>query len=243
MSMDMSRYLGLFLTEASEHLEGLGRDLVQLEREGAPAVVDSMFRHAHSVKGMASSMGFESIATLAHRVEDLVDAIRQDPGRLERTLVDLLLSATDVMLAQVRAVADSKPPADATDLLGQLSARVSALTGHAPAATRVLPQSFSVSPAAPEPPAEAPPAVTAQLAASVNLALRAQGEVKLEEGGKPAAVRWAVRLRISPTCQTPGVRAFLVHKRLVGLGTPHGLRPPLEDLKAGRIPEIGRAHV
>ena len=65
MTMDMSRYLGLFLTEASEHLEGLGRDLVQLEREGAPAVVDSMFRHAHSVKGMASSMGFEPIAVLA----------------------------------------------------------------------------------------------------------------------------------------------------------------------------------
>ena len=84
MSMDMSRYLGLFLSEASEHLEGLGRDLVQLEREGAPAVVDSMFRHAHSVKGMASSMGFESIAVLAHRVEDLVGALGRALGRSEQ---------------------------------------------------------------------------------------------------------------------------------------------------------------
>ena len=132
MSMDMSRYLGLFLSEATEHLEGLGRDLVQLEREGAPAVVDSMFRHAHSVKGMASSMGFESIATLAHRVEDLVDAIRQDPSRLQRSLVDLLLSATDVMMAQVRCVADGKPTEDVTALLAQLAERVSALTGQAP---------------------------------------------------------------------------------------------------------------
>ncbi len=237
MSMDMSRYLGLFLTEASEHLEGLGRDLVQLERDGAPAVVDSMFRHAHSVKGMASSMGFESIATLAHRVEDLVDAIRQDPSRLERTLVDLLLAATDVMLAQVRAVAENKPPEDASALLGQLSQRVSALTGHAPAATRVLSQSFST----PEAPAESAPPATVQMAVSVNQALRAQGEVKLDAEVKPP-VRWAVRLRIAPTCQTPGVRAFLVHKRLTGLGTPHDLRPPLEDLKAGRIPE-GAIHL
>ena len=39
--------------------------------------MDSMFRHAHSVKGMASTMGFEPIAKLAHRVEDLVDAFRR----------------------------------------------------------------------------------------------------------------------------------------------------------------------
>ena len=77
MAMDMSRYLGLFVTEASEHLEALGRDLVQLEKEGGAGVVDSMFRHAHSVKGMASSMGFEPIATLAHRVEDTNQKLRE----------------------------------------------------------------------------------------------------------------------------------------------------------------------
>jgi two-component system, chemotaxis family, sensor kinase CheA len=248
----MSRYLGLFLTEASDHLEGLGRDLVQLEREGAPAVVDSMFRHAHSVKGMASSMGFEPIAVLAHRVEDLVDAIRQDPSRLERTLVDLLLSATDMLMAQVRAVAESKAPADAAALLGQLAERVSALTGRTPGATRVMGKSTAASSAPPAlapAPAEVPPAppptvpasaATVQLASSVAMAVvstpTVEEEATPEEGPKSPA-RWAVRLRIAPTCQTPGVRAFLVHKRLTGLGTLHGLRPALEDLKAGRIPE------
>ena len=64
MTMDMSRYLGLFISEASDHLEALGRDLVQLEREGTASVVDPMFRHAHSVKGMASSMGFEEVRRL-----------------------------------------------------------------------------------------------------------------------------------------------------------------------------------
>ena len=259
MTMDMSRYLGLFLTEASEHLEGLGRDLVQLEREGAPAVVDSMFRHAHSVKGMASSMGFEPIAVLAHRVEDLVDAIRHDPSRLDRSLVDLLLAATDVMMAQVRAVAESKPPDEAAALLGQLAERVSVLTGRTPGATRVLGH-VSTTPAAPAPapaapaPAPAAPApqpvaevaaaasgaATAQLAATVSMAVRSAPQLEGEEkpdAGPKSPVRWAVKLRIAPTCQTPGVRAFLVHKRLTGLGALHGLTPPLEDLKAGRIPE------
>jgi two-component system chemotaxis sensor kinase CheA len=49
--------------------------------------------------------------------------------------------------------------------------------------------------------------------------------------------RFAVRVRIAHTCQVPGVRAFLVHKKLSGLGTIHGLKPSLEELKAGRIPE------
>ncbi|WP_164017440.1 chemotaxis protein CheA [Pyxidicoccus trucidator] len=354
MTMDMSRYLGLFISEASDHLEALGRDLVQLEREGTASVVDSMFRHAHSVKGMASSMGFESIAILAHRVEDLVDAVRQDRGRLDRDVVDLLLTAADTMLAQVRAVAENKPPEDASALLAQLGARVTAMTGQALAATRVAKvtalkpaggsdgeegagasagtgssggtaaaggtgsggtggdaassatgstaqsggvrvsggdEGASASSPASRPPAVvglagapvdvpglglppdllAPASVSSEAPASsgelsvgaapgavaavaVALGLVAPASTDLGDGLKasasaPTAVatpapdtrgalqRWSVRLRISPTCQVPGVRAFLVHKRLTNLGTLVDLRPALEELKAGRIPD------
>ena len=257
MAMDMSRYLGLFVTEASEHLEALGRDLVQLEKEGGAGVVDSMFRHAHSVKGMASSMGFEPIATLAHRVEDLVDAVRQDSSRLNRELVDLLLSSADTLLAQVRSVAENKAPEEASHLLTQLSARVSALTGQAPAKTRVMkttalrtpvPLSRGAEPGIPPPapsagtpvPLRADPTAPstgpapAPASAPAPAMTRPLGEVRLDTG--PQA-RWSVKVRVVPTCQVPGVRAFLVHKRLSGLGTISELRPALEELKAGRIPD------
>ncbi|MBN1209029.1 MAG: chemotaxis protein CheA [Myxococcaceae bacterium] len=258
MTMDMSRYLGLFVTEASEHLEALGRDLVQLEKEGGPSVVDSMFRHAHSVKGMASSMGFEPIATLAHRVEDLVEAVRQDSSRLNRELVDLLLAAADTLLAQVRSVAENQPPDDAGALLSQLASRVSTLTGQAPAPTRVMkatalratpapvprppgvatPPPMSGSGAAPPPRAEPPSPRTGMPPApapqALALAPPAPAEVRLETGPQ---VRWVVKVRVVPSCQVPGVRAFLVHKRLSALGTVSELRPALEDLKAGRLPD------
>ncbi|MBJ6763424.1 chemotaxis protein CheA [Myxococcaceae bacterium JPH2] len=309
MTMDMSRYLGLFISEASEHLEALSRDLVQLEREGSSSAVDSMFRHAHSVKGMASSMGFEPIAILAHRVEDLVDAVRQDRSRLDRDLVDLLLGAADALLAQVRAVAENKEPAEATALLQQLSARVTTITGHAPATTRVArvtvlkpatdaaaeppsspepaptkapessapapdetprpPGSKSV-PADPRPgssagglssgagaesgstareprPAEAPALVAQEVAVRPAPGVDLSGGLQAAAGGaltprpegeaRAPMQRWAVQLRIAPTCQVPGVRAFLVHKRLTTLGTLLDLRPSLEELKAGRIPD------
>lgn len=256
MAMDMSRYLGLFVTEASEHLEALGRDLVQLEKEGGAGVVDSMFRHAHSVKGMASSMGFEPIATLAHRVEDLVDAVRQDASRLNRELVDLLLASADTLLAQVRSVAENKAPEEAGQLLSQLAARVSALTGQAPAPTRVMKATALRTPVplprgepgapAPAPSSGTPVPMRAEHAASsagaapatapalASAAPQAMAEVRLEAG--PQA-KWSVKVRVVPTCQVPGVRAFLVHKRLSGLGTVSELRPALEDLKAGRIPD------
>ncbi|HLL03910.1 MAG TPA: chemotaxis protein CheA [Myxococcaceae bacterium] len=257
MTMDMSRYLGLFVTEASEHLEALGRDLVQLEKEGGAAAVDSMFRHAHSVKGMASSMGFEPIAILAHRVEDLVDAVRQDASRLNRELVDLLLSATDMLLAQVRSVAENKPPEEAGALLTQLAARVSSLTGQEPAPTRVMRATALRTPPpvprAPDGGVAPPPGKTTPApvgmgpaapgtgapagSAAPSMGLAPSGSAPAAPVSEGTAARWTVKVRIVPTCQVPGVRAFLVHKRLSGLGSVTELRPALEELKAGRIPD------
>src|SRR5690242_2691464 len=130
--MDMSKYLGLFVSEASEHLESLGKELLALEKEKTRERVDAMFRHAHSVKGMASSMGYEPIALLAHRVEDLVDGVRGDLGLLSRELVDALFAATDALSAQVRAVAAGEPVPEPTALIEQLTEKVTALTGKRP---------------------------------------------------------------------------------------------------------------
>src|SRR5512132_3638623 len=104
MPVDTSKYLGLFVAEASEHLSGLSSDLVRLEKGAGPEAIDSLFRHAHSVKGMAASMGFEPIAALAHRAEDLADKVRGRPELMNAELADLLLSATDRLQEMVQAV-------------------------------------------------------------------------------------------------------------------------------------------
>jgi two-component system chemotaxis sensor kinase CheA len=136
-NLDMSRYLGLFVTEAAEHLEALSQDLVTLERQRSPESIDSLFRHAHSVKGMAASMGLEAIATLAHRVEDLVEALRHDEEALDKRLVDLLLEATDTMLAQVRAAGAGQTQQAPDALLAGLTEAVKRKTGQMPAPTRI----------------------------------------------------------------------------------------------------------
>lgn len=131
MAIDMSKYLGLFVQEATEHLEAFGQDLVRLEREGhRKDVVDALFRHAHSVKGMAASMGFGAITALAHRAEDLVDRIRSRPEALSPEIVDVLLATGDRLAEGVRRVGEGGPPPEAGDLDQRLARAIAAAGGE-----------------------------------------------------------------------------------------------------------------
>ena len=79
---DTSRYTTLFVSEATEHLDALSQELVRLESQPVTIeAIDSLFRHAHSVKGMAGSMGFEATTALGHKLEDLLDRLRTSPYR------------------------------------------------------------------------------------------------------------------------------------------------------------------
>jgi len=210
MNMDVSKYLDLFVSEATEHLEALVADLVKLEKDPSRDAIDSTFRHAHSIKGMAASMGFERTAALAHRLEDLVHVIQRDSSLLTRELVDLMLSAADALLAQVRAAGDNQPIAGHPALEAALSERLSSLNS-----------ARSQLNAPPRAPALQPKTRPPSLPASGSL----------------ASVRFAIRIQIAPSCQQPGARAFVALKRLSKLGDILELKPSMEELRTSRIPD------
>jgi two-component system chemotaxis sensor kinase CheA len=126
MPIEMSKYLGIYITEATEHLEALGRELVELEKNKSDEVVDSMFRHAHSIKGMAAAMGYEATAVVAHRIEDLAQVVRADRSQLNSELVDLLLAGTDVLSEQVRAAGENREAPEPKEILARLTAKFTA---------------------------------------------------------------------------------------------------------------------
>ena len=75
--MDMSKYKTMFVNEAQESLGQMDVAAAQLQRSpGNKELVDQLFRQAHSVKGMAASMGYDEIAELSHSVEDLMSSFR-----------------------------------------------------------------------------------------------------------------------------------------------------------------------
>ncbi|MDH3999435.1 MAG: Hpt domain-containing protein, partial [Desulfuromonadales bacterium] len=95
--MDMSQYRALFLSETREHLNNLNKLTVALEQTPDDReTVNALFREAHSIKGMAATMGFEQTTRLAHRLEDMLDAFRSG-GAIPSGIIDYLLSGIDLL--------------------------------------------------------------------------------------------------------------------------------------------------
>jgi two-component system chemotaxis sensor kinase CheA len=97
----MSQYLDLFVSEVREHLKNISKLVIVLESvPGDRATIDELFRSAHSVKGMAASMGFKQAAELAHGMENLMDRVRRGL-EIDSGLFDILLAGESALSAMV----------------------------------------------------------------------------------------------------------------------------------------------
>ncbi len=143
--MDMSQYKDLFVSESREHLRAMGDLIVLLEKEADNREnIDSLFRSAHSIKGMAASMGFGGITELAHKLEDLMDRVRKEELTFDGGIADLLLSGTDRLEAMIL---DVEQGGAGDHDIAELVQRISDYT-PAPAAETSLPDSVTPFPAA-----------------------------------------------------------------------------------------------
>jgi two-component system chemotaxis sensor kinase CheA len=103
--MDMSQYRELFISETREHLRTFNELIVALESAADDREnIDSLFRTAHSIKGMAASMGYGEITELAHKIEDLMDQVRKKLLVFEPAIADLLLEGGDLLEGLVNDV-------------------------------------------------------------------------------------------------------------------------------------------
>lgn len=151
--MDMSRYRELFLSEADEHLRQMGDLIVRLEKEpGDREALDSLFRQAHSMKGMATSMGYGGIADLAHKMESLMVRTREGEVSFDGQAADLLLEGVDVLCTLVR---DENAPCDTAGLSDRLAAHGTGTSSYPAPPAPSLPAGDA--PAAAEAPPPAPP--------------------------------------------------------------------------------------
>jgi two-component system, chemotaxis family, sensor kinase CheA len=126
--METRDYLPAFVAEAREHLQELG--LAVLRIEAAPddgLASEGVFRIAHSLKGMAATMGFEAIVALTHAMEDVFELLRQRAGGLPREAIDVLSACLDALESAVEAIAAGSSDAEALDP-SPLVARLEALT-------------------------------------------------------------------------------------------------------------------
>lgn len=96
--MDVSQYLEIFIDETKEHLENLNNQLLILEKEPENKdTIDEIFRSAHSLKGMAGTMGYKRMQRLTHDMENVFMEVREGRMKVNPNLVDIVFQCLDAL--------------------------------------------------------------------------------------------------------------------------------------------------
>ncbi len=108
--MDLSQYLEIFIDESKEHLQTLNDQVLILEAEPENEdTINEIFRAAHSLKGMAGTMGFKRMQRLTHDMENVFSEIRNGKMTVTADLVDVVfkcLDALEVYVSSIQETAD-----------------------------------------------------------------------------------------------------------------------------------------
>ena len=108
--MDVSQYLEIFIDETEEHLQTLSDCIMELEKEPENMdTINEIFRAAHSLKGMAGTMGFKRMQRLTHDMENVFQEVRSDKVKVNSNMIDLLFKCLDAIesyLNNVKASSD-----------------------------------------------------------------------------------------------------------------------------------------
>ena len=219
--MDVSQYLEIFIDESSEHLQSLSDCIMTLEKEpDNKDTINEVFRAAHSLKGMAGTMGFKRMQHLTHDMENVFQEVRNDNISVDSAMIDLLfkcLDALDQYLENIKGSADEGTE-DNEMIIKELNDFIAKANGvvAAPAA-----------PVAEAPVSEAPVATENEV--KIHLTDSEKDEaVSAREEGKHV---YALTVYVNQDCLLKAARAFLVFRAVEGLGQIFANHPSSQDIE------------
>ncbi|MHB8761526.1 MAG: chemotaxis protein CheW [Coriobacteriia bacterium] len=124
MSDDMSVYRDVFLSESAEYIQAITDGLLTLEANPSDLEpVETIFRGAHSLKGMSAAMGYSRTQDLTHRMESLMETVRSRRQVADRTLIDLMLRATDAVRDVIAEESSGDEAVDIAPVVAELISR------------------------------------------------------------------------------------------------------------------------
>ncbi len=220
--MDVSQYLEIFIEETREHLQSLNEQLLVLEKEpDNKETINEIFRAAHSLKGMAGTMGYKRMQKLTHDMENVFQEIRNEKMKVSSTLVDGLFRGLDALEEYLDNIVNNQDEGtnDNQDIIDLFQKELQAgLSGEsaAPAAPAA-----SEAPAAPAAPAAAAVASAAEVSPKELLdsfTLTEQEKNMINKARSQEQQAYIVRINIQDTCVLKAARAFLVFKAIESVG-------------------------
>ena len=120
--MDTSQYLSMFLDESMDNLQTLNEALLNLEQNPNDIeMLNQIFRVAHTIKGMAATMGFSAMAELTHKMEDVLSNFREGKLEVSENVVTVLFNCLDTLETMVNNIeAGVDDEVDVTDIVQAL---------------------------------------------------------------------------------------------------------------------------
>ena len=220
--MDVSQYLEIFIDETKEHLQNLSQQLMVLEEEPDNAdTINEIFRAAHSLKGMAGTMGYKRMQHLTHIMENALSEIRNGKMTVNAELVDVLFQCLDALEAYLDNIVETQD--EGTEENEPIIARLNVFLNGGGGS-------------APEPKAEAkeePKTEDAPQAKDVKLN---EYEVKaINEAFNKNMNVYSIEVHVDENCILKAARAFLVFKALEELGEIIKSDPSAQDIEDERF--------
>ena len=222
--MDVSQYLDIFIDETNGHIQELSDNIMLLEKEPENKdCVNEIFRAAHSLKGMAGTMGFKKMQHLTHDMENVFSEVRNDNIKVNSTLIDILFQCLDAIEAYLETVKATSGEGDEANehLIKMLN---EFLEGGAPSG-----EAAPAEAAATEETAEAE--ASGEGFEYENLKLDEDELEKIRKTEASGAKMYGFTVHIQKDCMLKAARAFLVYKAVEDFGDILIYNPSSEDIE------------
>lgn len=226
--MDVSQYLEIFIDESSEHLQTLSDCIMTLEQEpDNKDTINEVFRAAHSLKGMAGTMGFKRMQHLTHDMENVFQEVRSDKISVDSSMIDLLFKCLDALDAYLENVKNSSD--EGTDdneiIIKELNDFIAKANGTAPEEETPKEEKATVTK---EEPKEANVSSVAKYAEIELNDSEAKGVNEAKNSGLKI---YGITVYVQKDCLLKAARAFLVFRAVEELGQIVVYRPSSQDIE------------
>ncbi|MCR4924179.1 MAG: chemotaxis protein CheA [Lachnospiraceae bacterium] len=220
--MDVNQYLEIFLDETNEHIQSLSDQLMILEQEpDNKDTINEIFRSAHSLKGMAGTMGYKRMQNLTHDMENVFTEVRNGNMKVTSNLIDVLFKALDAIEEYEKTIRETSDEGtnDNEPIIKELNRILDEGLGKAPAEEK------------PEEKKEEEKKEASGDKPWESIALTEENIGAIKEADEKGMNIYGVSVHIQESCVLKAARAFLVFKAIEDIGEIITTSPTSQDIE------------
>ncbi len=219
--MDVSQYLDIFLDETKEHLQNLNTQILALEQDSENMdTINEIFRAAHSLKGMAGTMGYKRMQTLTHDMENVFSEVRTGNIKVNAPMIDTLFQCLDALEDYLACIQENADEGDNDNepLIKELN--------------RILNSKGKEEEAAPSQEEEAPVKEAASTATHWNnVTCTPEDKQRIKDAVEKGMNIYGITVIVQEACLLKAARAFLVFKAVEEIGEIITTQPSSQEIE------------